>query len=152
MPSAAVEQRRSEPFLDRTTVSAIDIIPELEGAAQHRLAPLGHRRPNRPTLHADPHRTFALRKAGLAEVLAIVAPVVALHHLAVRFPAIVGNQSRPLKAAVTIDRADGCLSTVVIGHCSVEPVTVKSEEHTSELQSLMRISYAVFCLKKKTNN
>src|SRR3546814_10232291 len=28
-------------------------------------------------------------------------------------------------------------------------VTVRSEEHTSELQSLMRISYAVFCLKKK---
>src|SRR3546814_10892553 len=29
--------------------------------------------------------------------------------------------------------------------------TMRSEEHTSELQSLMRISYAVFCLKKKTN-
>src|SRR3546814_4750779 len=29
---------------------------------------------------------------------------------------------------------------------------VRSEEHTSELQSLMRISYAVFCLKKKKNN
>src|SRR3546814_9153613 len=29
--------------------------------------------------------------------------------------------------------------------------TGRSEEHTSELQSLMRISYAVFCLKKKTN-
>src|SRR3546814_3393749 len=28
---------------------------------------------------------------------------------------------------------------------------IRSEEHTSELQSLMRISYAVFCLKKKTN-
>src|SRR3546814_9964577 len=28
-------------------------------------------------------------------------------------------------------------------------VTIRSEEHTSELQSLMRISYAVFCLKKK---
>src|SRR3546814_8466626 len=28
--------------------------------------------------------------------------------------------------------------------------TTRSEEHTSELQSLMRISYAVFCLKKKT--
>src|SRR3546814_10860754 len=28
----------------------------------------------------------------------------------------------------------------------------RSEEHTSELQSLMRISYAVFCLKKKINN
>src|SRR3546814_2050630 len=29
---------------------------------------------------------------------------------------------------------------------------VRSEEHTSELQSLMRISYAVFCLKKKTED
>src|SRR3546814_2869959 len=28
---------------------------------------------------------------------------------------------------------------------------LRSEEHTSELQSLMRISYAVFCLKKKSN-
>src|SRR3546814_4199635 len=28
---------------------------------------------------------------------------------------------------------------------------IRSEEHTSELQSLMRISYAVFCLKKKKN-
>src|SRR3546814_8216277 len=30
-----------------------------------------------------------------------------------------------------------------------EMITFRSEEHTSELQSLMRISYAVFCLKKK---
>src|SRR3546814_6031254 len=30
-------------------------------------------------------------------------------------------------------------------------IALRSEEHTSELQSLMRISYAVFCLKKKTN-
>src|SRR3546814_4708090 len=32
------------------------------------------------------------------------------------------------------------------------PVEGRSEEHTSELQSLMRISYAVFCLKKKKTN
>src|SRR3546814_1887168 len=32
------------------------------------------------------------------------------------------------------------------------PSRERSEEHTSELQSLMRISYAVFCLKKKNNN
>src|SRR3546814_9221073 len=32
---------------------------------------------------------------------------------------------------------------------AVLPVCERSEEHTSELQSLMRISYAVFCLKKK---
>src|SRR3546814_1873715 len=30
-------------------------------------------------------------------------------------------------------------------------IPVRSEEHTSELQSLMRLSYAVFCLKKKTH-
>src|SRR3546814_1460533 len=35
---------------------------------------------------------------------------------------------------------------------SVESEVTRSEEHTSELQSLMRISYAVFCLKKKTNH
>src|SRR3546814_10749605 len=32
------------------------------------------------------------------------------------------------------------------------PMHGRSEEHTSELQSLMRISYAVFCLKKKTRH
>src|SRR3546814_9712949 len=35
----------------------------------------------------------------------------------------------------------GCISNLEVEH--------RSEEHTSELQSLMRISYAVFCLKKK---
>src|SRR3546814_1865549 len=34
----------------------------------------------------------------------------------------------------------------------LDAATVRSEEHTSELQSLMRISYAVFCLKKKNQN
>src|SRR3546814_6006079 len=35
---------------------------------------------------------------------------------------------------------------------AIEQNTLRSEEHTSELQSLMRTSYAVFCLKKKKNN
>src|SRR3546814_1968732 len=35
---------------------------------------------------------------------------------------------------------------------SILPASLRSEEHTSELQSLMRISSAVFCLKKKTHN
>src|SRR3546814_8382884 len=34
------------------------------------------------------------------------------------------------------------------GSAALQPVPARSEEHTSELQSLMRISYAVFCLKK----
>src|SRR3546814_8609203 len=41
-----------------------------------------------------------------------------------------------------------------VGHLMTTPMIRlpdgRSEEHTSELQSLMRISYAVFCLKKKT--
>src|SRR3546814_8766388 len=36
-------------------------------------------------------------------------------------------------------------------HASCLAPATRSEEHTSELQSLMRISYAVFCLKKKKN-
>src|SRR3546814_4407230 len=39
-----------------------------------------------------------------------------------------------------------------VGACLYFPVDLRSEEHTSELQSLMRISYAVFCLKKKHDN
>src|SRR3546814_1693699 len=35
----------------------------------------------------------------------------------------------------------------ITGH--IDSAAMRSEEHTSELQSLMRISYAVFCLKKK---
>src|SRR3546814_1257315 len=37
-------------------------------------------------------------------------------------------------------------------HSAVYDAERRSEEHTSELQSLMRISYAVFCLKKKKHN
>src|SRR3546814_10406214 len=37
-------------------------------------------------------------------------------------------------------------------YCTKRFGRARSEEHTSELQSLMRISYAVFCLNKNTNN
>src|SRR3546814_3077737 len=36
-----------------------------------------------------------------------------------------------------------------LNHWGDQPFIMRSEEHTSELQSLMRISYAVFCLKKQ---
>src|SRR3546814_5573400 len=38
------------------------------------------------------------------------------------------------------------------GHVGFVPATARSEEHTSELQTLMRISYAVFCLKQNKFN
>src|SRR3546814_3824096 len=50
-------------------------------------------------------------------------------------------EAMKMEAAIT-SPVDGVVERGVIG---------RSEEHTSELQSLMRISYAVFCLKKKKN-
>src|SRR3546814_4902971 len=41
---------------------------------------------------------------------------------------------------------------LLVGDDHDRGVVARSEEHTSELQSLVRISYAVFCLKKKTNH
>src|SRR3546814_17957291 len=55
----------------------------------------------------------------------------------------------PLQAKVHAQGADGLvLRRLRQIFASLEH---RSEEHTSELQSLMRISYAVFCLKKKKN-
>src|SRR3546814_6164817 len=55
--------------------------------------------------------------------------------------------------------AGGGINVISLGAVHFHPIAspalpsaVRSEEHTSELQSLMRISYAVFCLKKKNNN
>src|SRR3546814_9242960 len=47
--------------------------------------------------------------------------------------------------------ADRARILEIVGRCAVA-LFVRSEEHTSELQSLMRNSYAVFCLKKKKKN
>src|SRR3546814_8842038 len=54
-------------------------------------------------------------------------------------PAVLGTSG----AAADSDHLVGALIVTITA------VALRSEEHTSELQSLMRISYAVFCLKKK---
>src|SRR3546814_9809649 len=73
--------------------------------------------------HQQPHH---------GAVLAVVLVAQFLHRLGV-----VGEDDAV--RAVALERGDGGLEDFG-----------RSEEHTSELQSLMRISYAVFCLKKKT--
>src|SRR3546814_7105306 len=56
-----------------------------------------------------------------------------------------GGQT-PLKLAQALSDAG-----IPILGTSPDAIDLRSEEHTSELQSLMRISYAVFCLKKRHN-
>src|SRR3546814_1468639 len=66
---------------------------------------------------------------------------------AVRFNTFVG-----LGAVTALEGGTGVTLFAVAIALAIPTLNVmRSEEHTSELQSLMRISYAVFCLKKKKN-
>src|SRR3546814_2193261 len=53
------------------------------------------------------------------------------------------------QAALEAAGGDAALAEELLVSTGYDPASGRSEEHTSELQSLMRISYAVFCLKKK---
>src|SRR3546814_5465392 len=76
-------------------------------------------------------------------------------------PTALAKSSLPASHSSTYRRASAASATRFFPLVSVWPpasfsrnrktVRGRSEEHTSELQSLMRISYAVFCLKKKNN-
>src|SRR3546814_9395588 len=58
-----------------------------------------------------------------------------------------------VKGLVEKPKQGSAPSNIMIpGRYILQPEVMRSEEHTSELQSLMRISYAVFCLKKKKNH
>src|SRR3546814_4674920 len=60
-----------------------------------------------------------------------------------------GDVRRPTILTAGASASDRALSCSARLRSSGRPFRLRSEEHTSELQSLMRISYAVFCLKKK---
>src|SRR3546814_1858316 len=71
---------------------------------------------------------------------------------------LVTNDGYPLQPDINIPEGaqsltigkDGTVTVMVPGDTQPSQIgQIRSEEHTSELQSLMRISYAVFCLKKK---
>src|SRR3546814_1503886 len=67
-------------------------------------------------------------------------------HLAFR------RRRREMQLGLAVEAVDLCLEALDdLVAVETEVIGVRSEEHTSELQSLMRISYAVFCLKKKNN-
>src|SRR3546814_6535467 len=70
-------------------------------------------------------------------------PPAVARHFSSELAALVGyRQHRP-----NLGNYEGRCPSVLLGD---DVDDARSEEHTSELQSLMRISYAVFCLKKKT--
>src|SRR3546814_10191484 len=62
---------------------------------------------------------------------------------------LIGNFSISATPRLNRFRDDGLAATII--DMDVPNDLFRSEEHTSELQSLMGISYAVFCLKKKNN-
>src|SRR3546814_7137331 len=86
---------------------------------------------------SDAVLTSAKSGIGITEVLEAVVK---------RIPPPKGDRDAPLKAMLVDSWYDPYLGVVIL----VRVMEGRSEEHTSELQSLMRISYAVFCLKKKT--
>src|SRR3546814_3818699 len=63
-------------------------------------------------------------------------------------PPLVTRLSRKAMAVIGIVAGVGIGGSLIYALQQRQPVA-RSEEHTSELQSLMRISYAVFCLKKQ---
>src|SRR3546814_1657191 len=76
-----------------------------------------------------------------------IAPCFSIRKPAERLYSLDDYVTDGIMTQAAADRLKGCVTQryniLVAG---------RSEEHTSELQSLMRISYAVFCLQKKTNN
>src|SRR3546814_2301903 len=81
--------------------------------------------------------TTLFRSAFQGDVTLSAGKALALNASMIRSDAIPGTQTPTVRLQAP---------SLIIGDMDGQ----RSEEHTSELQSLMRISYAVFCLKKKT--
>src|SRR3546814_7629586 len=118
------------PFKDRSQplpyTDAQGLKPVSHLAAAHFMK---QRRGDAGTGHADGMTKRYARAVDIEHIVVtiVVAPAPGLQH----------RQHLRRKCFVELDEVD------------VAPANPRSEEHTSELQSLMRISYAVFCLKNK---
>src|SRR3546814_2198619 len=96
---------------------------------------------------ASAHMSVLTAKvAGVRRIVATAPPYQGKPH-----PAIVTAMDMAGADEILVLGGVQAVVAMAVGTPSVAPVDmlVRSEEHTSELQSLMRISYAVFCLKKK---
>src|SRR3546814_5520805 len=107
------------------------------------------RRPPRSTL-TDTHFPHTTRFRSLLELAATSAPVVIVQlffGILVVYFFLAGWTKTRERTITNRSSFGGAMATARVIQAVVDDV--RSEEHTSELQSLMRISYAVFCLKKK---
>src|SRR3546814_2433337 len=96
---------------------------------------------------ADAHRQAEVQRA---RADALEDQLARLRDLPAALEATLRRSASPAKARKTTEKKVARSST---NRAKVSKTGVqRSEEHTSELQSLMRISYAVFCLKKKNEN
>src|SRR3546814_4204136 len=77
-----------------------------------------------------------------ASMLTTAQTILKKQHVSLQYSALFEKPASP-EQTEALDKLNEFLSLAL-------PEINRSEEHTSELQSLMRISYAVFCLKKKT--
>src|SRR3546814_2638144 len=96
------------------------------------------------------HDEFRHLRAGQQQIDDVVAAEGAALAEEMLAAVVMPGGAKAERAAVGIDApaCEGTCGRLEIGF-GVAPLA-RSEEHTSELQSLMRISYAVFCLNKKT--
>src|SRR3546814_5312060 len=99
-------------------------------------AALGSSTPVPGTIRPSPNRPFMVKLQATAE----------LQRSATTKPAVKGLEIAGT-AVAAFSAAGACWRRLTP---VIRVSTCRSEEHTSELQSLMRISYAVFCLKNKT--
>src|SRR3546814_8253761 len=113
-------------------------------------------------LHVLTHSFPTRRSSDLLNTLYVTTEGAGLRKDGENLVAEVEGQERarvPLHMLASVVVFGGIyLSPPLIQACAAGGITIvlldrngRSEEHTSELQSLMRISYAVFCLKQKTN-
>src|SRR3546814_3669542 len=93
-------------------------------------------------------RREACDTAAMLNILSIFIGLIALILAIPAFIPLLGWANWIIIPIAIVGLALGAMSSSNAGR----NLNIRSEEHTSELPSLMRNSYAVFCLKKKTNN
>src|SRR3546814_10582003 len=96
---------------------------------------------------ADHHPDLVHNRNGPAAEIGEAARILVETSTRCRVGLVIGKK-HPANAEIIVKRNE--IDSLVERVHALDVEADRSEEHTSELQSLMRISYAVFCLKKKS--